>query len=377
MALGIPLLQGRAVDAERVAVFQASLANRIAEPQIQQSILSTSREAAGIYWEWVAAGATLAAQQELLDLAMTRGKQFEVGVQAGKFPQIDLIFNQQLIAERQAKAFESQQKYRAVGFKLSLFLRDEFGRTMIPDDQWLPQHFPIIQAQPPGDYQRDLAAALERRPEPRVLQLEIQQVQLDQQLARNNLLPSLDAIAEASQDVGDASFRPNVKGPFELLVGVQGQVPLQRRKARGKIQSTSAKMAQIAQKLRLQQDKIGVELQTAYNALLISAQVVEQAEAALRAAIETLSAYRFAFEQGSGKVDLIYINLLEVKVNESEIKLIDAQRNWFAALADMQAALGLDPLDQSLIVSALPPSTRPGPGNLPEPVAADPQPAVP
>jgi outer membrane protein TolC len=291
-----------------------------------------------------------------------------VGVKAGKFPEIDLIFNQQLIADRQAKAFESQQKFRAVGFKLSLFLRDELGQTMIPDDQWLPQHFPVIEPQPPGDFQRDLADALQRRPEPRVLQLEIQKIQLDQQLARNNLLPSLDAIAEASQDVGDASLIPNVKGPFELLVGVQGQVPLQRRNARGKIQSTSAKMAQIGQKLRLQQDKIGVELQTAYNALLISVQVVEQSEAALVAALDTLRRFRSAFDAGSEKVNLIFINLQEVKVNESEIKLIDAQRNWFTALADMQAALGLDPLDQAMVVSALPPSTRPGPGNLPEPV---------
>ena len=149
-----------------------------------------------------------------------------------------------------------------------------------------------------------------------------------------------------------------------MLVGVQGEVPIQRRKARGKIQSTSAKMAQIEQKLRLQRDKIGAELQTAYNALLLSVQAVEQAELALRAAVETLSRYRFGFERG--KVDLIYINLLESKVNESEIKLVEAQRNWFVALAEMQAALGLDPLDQAMLISLLPDSTRPGPGNLPQ-----------
>lgn len=371
LALGVPLLQGRAIDAQRVAVFQASLANQAAEPMIQQALLSVSREAAFAYWEWVAAGAVLAAQQELLDLARTRGQQFELGVAAGKFAEIDLIFNQQLIAERLGKLLESQQKFRANGFKLSLYLRNELGQAMVPADEWLPHRFPSIEPLPTSDFQTDLTAALAQRPEPRMLQLEIRQIGLDQQLARNQLLPSLDLLAEASQDVGTPASSLNDKGQFELLVGVQGEVPIQRRKARGKIQSTSAKLGQLEQKLRLQRDKIGSELQIAYNALVLSAQVVDQLEISLRAAIDTLSRYRFAFDRG--KVDLIYINLLETKVTETEIKLVEAQRNWFDALADMQAALGLDPLDQAQLISTLPMSNRPAPGDLPSPAPKPPQ----
>ena len=142
----------------------------------------------------------------------------------------------------------------------------------------------------------------------------------------------------------------------------------QRRKARGKIQSTSAKITQIEQKLRLLRDKIGVELQTAHNALILSSQMVDQSALSLRASVDTLTRYRFAFERG--KVDLIYINLLESKVNESEINLIEAQRKWFSALADMQAALGLDPLDQAISLSNLPPATRLGIPTEPRPATA-------
>ncbi len=364
LAMGIPLLQGRAIDAQRVAVFQASLAGQAAEPLIQASLLYAAREAAMLYWEWVAAGAVLDAQREMFELAQQRGEQYEVGVKAGKFAEIDLIFNQQLIAERRGKVLETEQKFRATSFKLSIFLRNEVGQPMIPDDAWLPGHFPVIEPQPASDFQTDLAAALARRPELMLLQYEQRQIQLDQQLARNQLLPQLDLMSEASQDIGTPASSLNDKGQFELLVGVQGEVPIQRRKARGKIQSTAAKMAQIEQKLRLQRDKIGAELQTAYNALVLFSQAVEQSELALRAAVDTLSRYRFAFDRG--KVDLIYINLLETKVNETEIKLVESQRSWFAALAEMQAALGLDPLDQAQIVSQLPDSTRLGPGNLPQ-----------
>ncbi len=359
-----PLLQGRAIDPQRVAVFQASLARQAAEPKIQQAILDASSDAAAAFWEWVAAGAVLKAQNELLDLAMTRGEQYEIGVRAGKFAEIDLILNQQLIAERRGKVLETEQKYRATAFKLSLFLRDESGQPLVPRDDWLPDRFPIVEPPAAGNFQEDLAMALARRPEPRILQFELRQIELERKLARNDMLPRLDLVAEASQDVGEPASRANDKGEFDLIVGLLGEVPIQRRKARGKLQSTTAKIAQVNEKLRLQQNKIGTELQIAYNTLLLTSRIVDQAEISLKAAFETLDRYRFAFERG--KIDLIYLNLLETKANETEIKLVEAQRGWFAALAKMQAALGLDPLDQAMLVAALPESERPGPGHLPE-----------
>ncbi len=363
LAIGQALLQGRAIDPARVQVFQANIARRAADPIYQQAILQSSRDAAMIYWQWVAAGKILEAQQELFELAKMRGEQFEVGVKAGKFAEIDLILNRQLIAERQAKVFESEQKYRSTSFKLSLYLRNDAGQPIVPEDPWLPVRFPRIETPPQGDFQQDLANALTRRPEPKLLMFEIEQISLDRRLASNNLLPSLDVVAEASQDTGFPASSLNDKGQFELVVGLQGEVPIQRRKAHGKIQSTSAKIAQVSEKLRLQRDKIGAELQTAYNALMLAAKIVEQSEVSLRAAWETLSRYRFAFERG--KIDLIYLNLLETKTNETEIKLIEGQQRWFSALAEMQATLGLDPLDQAMLLAALPMSDAPGPGNLP------------
>ena len=359
------LLQGRAIDAQRVAVFQASLAVQAAEPIVQQAILDSSRDAAQIYWEWVAAGGVLEAQRELLAIADKRNEQFQAGVKAGKFPEIDLILNQQLVAERRAKLLETEQKFRATGLKLSLFLRDSSGNPLVPSDDWLPKQFPVIEPPIYNQFEDDLREALSRRPDPQILQIQLRQLQLDRQLACNQTMPRLDLIADASQDMGGRATSSDDKQPFELIIGVQSEVPIQRRKARGKIQSTTAKIGQVAEKLRLVQDKIGAELRTAQNALVLSSQIVEQSELSLMAALETLERYRFAFTKG--KIDLIYLNLLETKANETEIKLVEAQRQWFIALSRMQIALGLDPLEQAINISSLPESDMPGPGNLPEP----------
>ena len=363
-----PLLRGRAIDLNRVAVFRAALARQASQPVLQQAILDSAREATEAYWKWVAAGIVLEAQRELLELAETRGEKLRVGFREDRFAEVDVILNEQLIAERQVKVLDSERKFQAAAFKLSLFLRDPSCQPIIPTESWLPDRFPITERPMARDLATALAESMTRRPEPRVLQFEIKRMRWEQQLACNDMLPSFNFVAEASQDVGTPASAADDKGEFLLVVGVQGDVPIQRRKARGKLQSTAAKIAQLRQKLFLQQNKIAAELRTAYNALQLNAQIVEQAERSLLAAVDTLRRYRFAFN--NGYADLIYLNLLETKANETEVKLIEAQGNWFLSLGQMQAALGLDPLEQSLLVSELPLSERPGPGRLPQPKAA-------
>lgn len=364
-----PLLRGRAIDAERVAVFQASLQQQAALPRLQQTILESSRQAIDLYWQWVSSGATTQAQRELLDVAERRGQQYQVGVAAGKFAEIDLILNDQLIAERKVSLLRAEQKFRDVSFKLGLFLRDETGQPMTPDRRWLPKKFPEVEPQPTLDLREELASAISRRPEPEILQLEMRSTQYDRQLAHNDLLPNFDFVAEASQDIGERATSANDKGEFELVVGFHSEVPIQRRRARGRIQSTGARLIQIDEKLRLTYNKIAVELQTQSNRLQLATQIVQQSDIALEAALETLQRYRFAFD--SGKIDLIYLNMLEVKMNETEIKLIDAQREWFLALAELQLALALDPLDQAMLISELPESDVLGPNNLTTPPLPD------
>ena len=69
-------------------------------------------------------------------------------------------------------------------------------------------------------------------------------MQWDRRLACNDMLPNFDFIAEASQDMGEPATKSDDKGEFELLIGFASEVPIQRRKARGKVQSTSAEYPQ-------------------------------------------------------------------------------------------------------------------------------------
>ena len=357
LALVQPLLQGRAIDPARVEVLQANLKIQAVAPEIERQILMFALESSEAYWLWVAAGSYLRSQEELLKLAEVRDKQLKDLVAAGKNKAIDLTFNELLIRERRLKTIETRQKFREYGVKLSFYLRDEVGQPLYPREEWVPQSFPNIDNLPPGDFQADMAAALARRPELRGLSLDVQQTTLDLRLAENQMAPQLDLISAASQDVGTPASSLNDKGQFELELGVEGELPLQRRKARGKMQSSRSKLAQLNQKIRLQQDKIGVELMKARNALDQAALEVVEAEAALRSSKEVLELYTFGYEKG--QFDLVIINLQESKVTEYQIKLVESREKWYVALAAMQAALGLDPLEQAFSMISAPMANPP------------------
>jgi outer membrane protein TolC len=346
-----PLLQGRAIDAQRVEVFQANLRRLAVTPEVQTNILSYSLEATEAFWYWQSVGAILRAQYQLLELANIRGKQLEELLAAEQGKQIDLIVNDQLIADRRGKIVETEQKLWQAAAKLSLYLRDDGGQPLIPPMAWLSPEFAAILDLPLGTYDEDIANALSRRPELQLIDYEIQQNRWTSQLAHNQLLPNLDFTIQGSQDTGAPASSLRDKSQFELEAGVVGNIPIQRRKARGKIQETNSKIAQLEQKRRYQQDKISIELQIAHTALLTSAQGIRQAREALMSSREALKRYRFEFELGQR--DLVFLNLVEPKVTEYEIKVIEQEQRWYAALAQKQAALGLDPLEQALSLESV------------------------
>lgn len=341
-----PLLQGRAIDPYRVALFQANLNQQAVAPEIQQNVLGASLAATASYWAWVEAGNVLRAQEQLLELAIKRNnglsKLFERGLSTRK----ELAINAQTVSERQLKVFESRQKFRDTAFKLAIFLRNQDGTPMLAAPEWLPADFPRIVRLELQDFETAFLEAQQRRPELVLISIDLQKLRWDLELARNQTLPNLDFTVQGVQNVGDPATKLNDKGDFILESGVMGGVPVQRRKARGKIDSTLAKIQQVEQKRWFMTNKIEMDLRVARNALEVSRDMVLRSEQLLRETRETLEYFRREF--ASGNQDFLFLLAQEAKATEAEIKLLDAEQEYYIALAKLQAVLGLDPLEQSL-----------------------------
>jgi outer membrane protein TolC len=343
IGLGAPLLKDRAIDKRRAAVFQADLARQAVEPAVQAQLLEFVRVASQVYWSWVAAGQTLEAQRELLRNAQARVRQIQERVAAGDLQRIVRINNEQLIAARETKVIESDRKLQETAIKLSLFFRDAAGAPLIPAPARLPETFPDAAAPATEQIEADIARALAASPELVELDLLAEQVCVELRAAENMLLPKLDAQLLASKDVGGPASPLRDKTPFELEAGLYGEVPLQRREARGKLTAAQGKLAQIEAKRRFVTDKIAASVQDAVSALQAAAGRIDRATINLRLARETLELGRLQFD--AGDIDLIQLNIYEQAVTDAQMLLISAQADFFAAQADYRAALALDPLE--------------------------------
>ncbi|MEZ6066569.1 MAG: TolC family protein [Planctomycetaceae bacterium] len=334
-----PLLQGRDIDERRAAVWSAQYGRQLVEPEIQAQLIQFVQEAGYAYWNWVAAGESYAIADRVLRLAEERTDRIEAQVAADLIDPPELTDNLRLIAERRAKLADARRKLDQSAAKLSLYLRDEAGQPITPGSDCLPNlSEPSATDASVGTY--DVARALQQRPELKAIGWQQQIIQIESEQAANQLLPGLDGMISGSQDVGAPTSKKRDKSEFELEAGVYFDMPLQRRKARGKLTALQGKLAQLSAKRRMVGDKIAVDVQAASIAVDAARVQVEQARDAVRLAEEL--ADRERTNQREGLSDLLKVTLREQYAAESAQKYVDALLLYHLALVDLRAALGDD-----------------------------------
>ncbi len=337
----VPLLQNVDIDPRRAALWQAQYGRYLAEPEIQAQLIAFVQEASYAYWEWVAAGASYRIAERILQLAEDRTDRIRSQVEAGLIDPPELTDNLRLVAERRAKLADAERKLQQAAVKLSLFFRDPQGHPIIPDLWQLPP-FPEPEPLIPHTTPQEIEQALQQRPELRIMDLVRRQYEVEYAQAQNTTLPNLDAVVTGSQDVGEPTSPKRDKSPFELEASLYFDVPLQRRKARGKMTVVEGKIAQLAAKRRLVADKISVEVQSAKVALQAALVQVEQSREAVLLAEDLAERERQNLERGLS--DLLKVTLREQYAVESAEKAIAALLQYFRAQADLRAALGVDRL---------------------------------
>ena len=347
----IPLIRDREIDGRRAAVWRATYDQQIADPVIQASLVQFAREAGLAYWKWVAAGQKYELGQQWLQLAEGRNDGIQKRVDAGDLDPPELTDNQRAIAKREAKLADALGTYQQSAVKLSLFLRDANGLPYIPTADVLPE-FPALRDLAMTQVDEDISRAQQSRPELTALSLRLQQLRVDSAEARNMTRPGLDAQLVGSQDVGEPTSKKRDKSEFELEAALFFDVPLQRRKGRGKMQAVQAKMSQVSAKRRMVQDKVAAEVQMVYAGLIQSRQEALKAREAVRLASEMADIERRKFEVGDS--DLLKVALREQYALEAAEEEISATYNHFMAFTEYAASLAIDRPTEGLLPASQP-----------------------
>jgi outer membrane protein TolC len=346
------LLQGLAIDKRRADLIKAQIARRAAEPEIYKARIEFMRAAAISYWNWVAEGRKYVISSQILKTALERDKQLQLRANIEDISPIDVLDNRRIIYDRQARLIGNSRKFQESAIKLSLFFRDSNGIPAVPDTKRLPRVFPQPEPFRPDRLSEDIAIALRNRPELRELALKRESVNVSLQLARNQILPKLDAYTLASQDVGQEVDLGN-KTPFVFEAGLQGGVPIQRSAARGAIRTNRALLAQLIAQTRWIEDKISTDVQAAMAALAAAVQQLEPARQAVQVTYKVEVAEREKWKAGDSS--LFVVNLRELATADAAAVEVEALANYFVALADYRAALGVDGLNYQRVAPAADP----------------------
>lgn len=357
----VPLLRGQEIDPRRADLFRANLARNAVEPEIRAQLLDFTRAAAYAYWGWVAAGRNFRVAEALLENADRRVDALRRRSEVGDVEPIILADNERLIVSRRAKLIDAERKLREAAVKLSLFYRDEVGRPVVVTADRLPADLPRPGSVPVGD-EAEIDRALASRPELQALAFQRRQLGVDLRQAYNEMLPDLDAGIVGSQDVGAPASKTRDKSEFELEAGMTLDVPLQRRKARGKITATEGKLAQLNAKTRFTRDKVAAEVRAAAVALSAAAREYEQAARSLELARTLEDAERRKFDLGES--DLFVLNAREQQTAEASLLVVEALYVYQVAMADYCAALG-EPPGMAAAVADAAGSAPPPPPPLP------------
>lgn len=337
----VPLAKNRDIDQRRAALWRSTYGVDAVEPEIQAQLIAFVQQGSYAYWEWVAAGAKLVIADRILKLAEERTERIRSQVENGFLDPPELTDNLRLVAERRGKRALAERKLQQTAVKLSLFYRDANGDPVIPGPEQVPR-FPELEQIDDTQVALDASRALEQRPEIYTLELLQRQLDIDYSEAENECLPAVDLLMAASQDMGYPSSYRNYKGPFELDAHVLMEVPLERRKARGKMQSVGGKISQLNAKRKLTEEKIIAEVESAYAGLMGAYKQAQQAEQAVGYAEDLARRERRNFEEGLS--DLLKVTLREQYAFESAEKAVDAKLLYFREQADYRAALAEDQL---------------------------------
>ncbi|MEQ9496067.1 MAG: TolC family protein [Deltaproteobacteria bacterium] len=322
----VPLWRDGPIDARRAEMWQAEVGVEVAKLAANEKLRLTKLKAAELYFKWVASHEKLRIAESLLELAQQRVTGIERRVARGDIPRIELVDNERLIVSRQQGVVEARRAVQASAFALSLFQRDDDGRPDVPTYARAPGGLEGPRPVPPVRDQ-DIRSALARRPDLAQYAGIMKRLRTELELAENMRAPNVDLKVEGSKDFGvERPYGPDpnetTKNDTTLGLSLSFKWPAQQRKARGKIQSVSAKLRAVRAKQGFLQDVVKMEVNDAWSELSTARTRATLSRRTLELTRQVEVAERRRFELGDSSI--LQVNLREEATAKAAKDLVDA-----------------------------------------------------
>ena len=334
----LPLLRDGSIDPRRAKIYKADLDKKLVDPQIQNQQLQFSLAAMKSYFHWLAAGRKLAITESLLEIAQKREEAIETQIESGLAAPVTALENRQLVVSRNIATTKARRQFQAAAITLSLFYRDaKDGPLLVPTSR-LPKGFPPPQQPPSRTLSLALQHATTERPEIRLYELELENLNIDTRLLRNQLNPYLNAYVTGKQGLGNRLYKDT--GELELELGIEFKMSLQRNQAKGNLQVNKAKIEQLQLRAKFVVNQITSDVWDSHSAVKATWEQLQQASLHVNLANQLHDIERDRFSLGA--VNFLSLQLREQSAYQAQLDEVEVLQQYYEALSRLITATGID-----------------------------------
>lgn len=337
MGISVPLGKELMIDQRRAMLKQAKILQAMAVADKVKTINKILLSVAKDYWEWYFAERELFYITKGLQLAEERFKGVKQRVQLGELAAIDSVQAKIIYQERKIQLNQAALEVKNTRLTLMNYIWGDNDVPMVLADEVSPEN-PNWQSNPTNEIETTVTFAKQNHPEILKIQGKVNQLDVDRQLAQNNLLPTANLEYALLQNIQPTTATTRLNAQNNFKVGFQFEFPLFLRKERGKLGQVKIKKFQNELDLRQTQRDIETEIRKAYNELLnLRLQIAEQ--------ILMVENYQILRDGElkrflNGESSLFLINTQETKLIESQIKLESQKMKFEKARATLAWASG-------------------------------------
>ena len=187
-----PLLRGFRTDFNRSQIRVTQINRDISDIDLRETITNTVANVRNAYWELLYSVASVAVQQQALDLAEQLVRDNRARVEIGTLAPIDVVQAQSEAAARRQTLAQAQQVLRTAELTLKRLIVDG-----TQDELWLAEINPIDEpelSRPAIDIQAAVRSALAQRTDLDRARRQQDINELNVSTLRNNTLPALDVV---------------------------------------------------------------------------------------------------------------------------------------------------------------------------------------
>jgi outer membrane protein len=359
LTLTQPLLGRNVGSSVRAPVRQAERGLDKARAEVETLAADTASRAVERCYAVIQARESLAVLRKSLTLAQDTFAQNQRALELGALPPLEIHRSEAQVATRRSQVIQAEFAL----LRAENELRTLIGADLDPDLRSSPLAVPEVE--PPAeplvtlDAGREIARALESRPEIVALRAQLRSDDIGVKVARNALRPDVSlrgsyTVRGRSGTELDPSTQPpaviaagGLSGAFDQIggldfptygVGVQVRVPIPNRTARADLGNALVGRERTLYQLRLREQAIALELTNAANDLEQARQSLAATRLARDLSRKNLEAEQRKYELG---VQTIFFVLdAQTQLAQAELSFLRAQIDYHRAVTAAERATG-------------------------------------